>query len=435
MINKKLGMDKEKWGVVVIAPGCKEANCSEAMQQAVHQVKLPYPKALGFLEYARPDIRAAAKDLEQQGVNKIIAVPIFISSHSSQIERVNYVLGLRTSLAEKAEGVAPIRIQAEILLTHALDAHPLVAEILAEYLMAMSQQPDEEIAVLVAEGTNTTGGQEKLREDLASLAAQIKAKLSLKDVRYGFLAMGSPPAQAVVSQAQTEGRVLVVPVLLNEEGSRKGIPQLLDGLNYVYIGKALAPHPNISRFIEWRVSETVLSPLQFRKGGKSVSLSLNDAQNLAMAAGSEYPYLCSVLAFRLARLALDSLWENEPAVDDLEVISYLPPEVGSRPVFESIAGAANVTYKGDWSEITSESPTFIFKDRATGLALRIKVKEITFGGKDFFGVRNRVINQKSASGEEQLLAGYLQETLSNLLLKPDTKLFSWTNALVQPEHV
>jgi sirohydrochlorin ferrochelatase len=411
MINKKSIMCEEESGVVVIAPGYKEASYNEAIQRAVNQAKLPYPKALLFLGYGKLDIRAVVEEMEQRGVNKIITIPLFISSDSGQVEKIK-------------ENLISPKTQADISLTPALDGHSLIAEILAEHLMTISQQPDKEIAVLVGDGAEITGSQKKWKEGFASLAAQVKAKLELKDVRYGF-ATGNPAVREVVAQAQTEGQVIATPVCLVEESfAQEVIPQLLGGLDYHCTGKALIPHPNISRLIEWRVAEAVMPPLQFKKGDNLVSLSLDDALNIAMADGKSYP--CSVLAFRLARIAFRSLWRQMPVVDGMVVGSYLPPEAGSRPVFESIAGKANVTYKGNWSEITPESSIFEFTDRATGLALHIKVKPDTFGGEGFFALRNRVINREGALGEEQLLARHLQETLSNLLSNSDKELFTWT---------
>lgn len=195
-------------------------------------------------------------------------------------------------------------------------------------------------------------------------------------------------------------------------------------VNTVEEKKEVISYSSISRSVKWRVGEAVLPPLQFKKEKKLVSFSLDDAQSVAMANGKGYP--CSVLAFRLAHIAFRSLWNDIPVADDLEVISHLPPEAGSRAIFEFIARSVNVTYKGNWGEVTSGPSTFIFTNKATGLTLRIEVKESVFGGKEFFDLRNRVINNKATLEEGNLLSKYLQEALLNLLLKPDEELFRWT---------
>jgi len=94
-------------------------------------------------------------------------------------------------------------------------------------------------------------------------------------------------------------------------------------------------------------------------------------------------------------------------------------------VFEFIVAAANVKYKGNWNKVTSESYIFVFTNELRNLALHIWVKESTFKGIGFFDLRNKVVNNKATSEEKRLLLKYFQETLSNLLTKPDEELFIW----------
>ena len=169
--------------------------------------------------------------------------------------------------------------------------------------------------------------------------------------------------------------------------------------------------------------DTIFPPLKFKKGKNLISFSLDDAQNIAIAAEKEYP--CFALAFRLARIAFRYLGGDVAEVNGLKVVSYLPPEAGSRLVFEFIVAAANVKYKGNWNKVTPESYMFVFTNELRNLALHIWVKESTFKGAGFFDLRNRVVNNKATSEEKKLLLKYFQETLSNLLTKPDEELFIW----------
>lgn len=82
-VSPVYGAVEETTGVLVVAHGSNEASWNQTVQQAVEQVRLPYPVELGFLEFAEQDIHAAVKKLEEQGVNKIIAIPLFISSYSN----------------------------------------------------------------------------------------------------------------------------------------------------------------------------------------------------------------------------------------------------------------------------------------------------------------------------------------------------------------
>ncbi|MEZ4528773.1 MAG: CbiX/SirB N-terminal domain-containing protein, partial [Desulfobacterales bacterium] len=228
-LTESLAVIPETVGVLVIAHGSDEAQWNADVINAVEKVNLPYPVALGFLEYHAQDIAYAVSALEEQGVNRIIAVPLFISTYSNHIEEIRYVLGLRDTLPETdAESahpgsvsgeepeLVPVQTDAEIVLTSALDDHPAVAAVLAEHLATLSQAPENEIAVLAGHGWDAPEYKEKWDEIFTSLAGQVRTIMGLKDARHAFVAMGDPPLAATVSAAMSEGDVLIVPVMLSE---------------------------------------------------------------------------------------------------------------------------------------------------------------------------------------------------------------------------
>ncbi len=268
-LTPNLVLESEKTvGVMVIAHGSDEAEWNQAVKASVNQVALSYPVSLGFLEFAEPDIQTAAAALEAQGADKIIAVPLFICSHSNHIEEIRYVLGMRDTLPEtelahghaevEEEELVPIQCDAEITLTPALDDAAAVASILSEHTRAISYLPEQEIAVLVGHGGDSDECLAKWEQNFASLAAQVKADLGLKDARYGFVAMGEPAVADVVAQAVTEGDVLVVPVMLsNGYFIQTRIPAVLEGMEYRYADEALLPDPGIAVWVEERVNAAI----------------------------------------------------------------------------------------------------------------------------------------------------------------------------------
>ncbi|WP_166405026.1 sirohydrochlorin chelatase [Desulfonema ishimotonii] len=253
-------------GVLVIAHGSDEAGWNQAVDDAVRNVCLPYPVALGFLEFQEQDIAAAVRTLEDQNVREIIAVPLFISGSSNHIEEIRYVLGLRDTLPESGghgghggeaeEDLIPVTSDAEIYLTHALDDDPVMARIICDHLREISLNPAEEIAVLVGHGSDSSHSEAAWQENFASLALQVKTMMGFGDVRYGFVAMGSPAVADVVAQAQSEGRVLVSPVMLSQGYFiNVKIPRVLEGMDYTYADRALLPDPGITTFIENTIRE------------------------------------------------------------------------------------------------------------------------------------------------------------------------------------
>jgi len=214
----------EQIGILVIAHGSPRESWCKPVKEAVESVSMRYPTEVGYLEFVGElegydFIHEAVDKLDEQGVTKIIAVPLFISSHSGHIAEIEYVLGLRETLPETAmkitgmkaeeepgekivsrtwtfvdgvemersvisregryfisykpisegagEGVrvmqhgieeeelVPVDTSAEIVLTSAIDNHTLIAQILADRAAELCTDPPNETVVFVEHGSWT----------------------------------------------------------------------------------------------------------------------------------------------------------------------------------------------------------------------------------------------------------------------------------------
>ena len=84
----------ESVGILVIAHGSPRETWCEPVREVVRSVasELPYPVELGFLEFVPNEtINIAVDKLNEHNVTKIVAIPLFISSHSGHIEEIKYV--------------------------------------------------------------------------------------------------------------------------------------------------------------------------------------------------------------------------------------------------------------------------------------------------------------------------------------------------------
>ncbi|MCL6447071.1 MAG: S-layer homology domain-containing protein [Armatimonadetes bacterium] len=436
--------EEVKPGVLIVVHGTNDPTWTTPVWEAAYELRdnFPYPVALGFLEEVEPGIPAAVEQLNAAGVNKIVAVPLFIASYSNHIEEIKYILGLREDLpgGEHGEPLERARPQGEVVLTPAVDDHPLLAEVLAEQIGLLVEDAGSEIGVLAAHGSDSAEGQAGWVDNLRSLGSQIQERLGsnrLKDIKYGFLFEGLTPSlrEAVYEAVYTDGATaLVVPVMVSEgHFTGRTIPGILkefpnDAYRYPENGRrALITFQKSSanRIVEWRAAAELWPRPEVSRDGVTTELTLDGCQEIARAAGKGYP--CSVLAFRLAGVALPALWPDRPAAaeDDLLVFSLLPPEAGSKPVFDYLAGPADVKYLGNWRKITPVSPTFIFANKATGEMVWVHVKPDTFGGEDFFDLRNRVVNGRASEEEQAALKARLDLLLKNLLTRPAEALFTW----------
>ena len=117
------------------------------------------PTEVAFGMATRANIAAALDRLVARGVTSIVAVPLFVSSHSSVITSTEYLLGLRAEMPPDlkafaamshgqhdehagmagADGTSPIVSRVPIRMTKALDAHPVVADILLSRIGELSR--------------------------------------------------------------------------------------------------------------------------------------------------------------------------------------------------------------------------------------------------------------------------------------------------------
>jgi len=158
-------------------------------------------------------------------------------------------------------------------MTKALDDHPLVAEILVERARALSRDPSLEALVLVAHGPVEEADDRRWLEAMGSLGDQVRRTLPFREVRTATLRDDAPPPvrkKAVralrreVRRLSREGGVLVVPLLVARGGIEAKVLKALDGLKFRWEGRGLAPHPNLTRWVESRAREDARAPEKAR---------------------------------------------------------------------------------------------------------------------------------------------------------------------------
>lgn len=238
----------------MIAHGSSKKDWVKLVERAVDQVQLDDPVVTCFLEMVEGrSIPDGIKELEAQGVTEMIVVPLFVSSGSTHIEEISYLLGINK--APKLEmDEQPLEIKADVCLCPAMDDHPLIAEILIERAKEMSTDPAEEVVLLVGHGSDVDGFQQIWEKVMESLAAQIRQEGGFADAAFATIHPDNLHQQ--LSRLSRNHRVIVLPLFLSEGYfTRNVIPSRMEGLNYTYTGKTYLPSPLISRWIEAVVHE------------------------------------------------------------------------------------------------------------------------------------------------------------------------------------
>ncbi len=264
-------------GVLILAHGMHKEHGSgvspweAAVLEAVKPLKDKYPLEVAF-GMAEPDtIKDAVRRLEEKGISEVVAVPLFISSHSPIIGNSRYILGLQEELP-RTTGIKSLpRIESKVRfrMTGAMDDSLLVAEVLLERATELSINPAKETVILVGHGPNDEEENKLWLGDMGRLAYYVREKGIFREVRVATIRMDAPreikqrainELRAVVEGYGKEGRVIVVPHLL-APGVEGEIVEALKGLSYAYNGKTLLPHANITRWIERKVDAEIIPAL------------------------------------------------------------------------------------------------------------------------------------------------------------------------------
>jgi sirohydrochlorin ferrochelatase len=265
-------------GILVLAHGGRP-EWNERLMALVARVNERQPAAAAFGMASRSAMEAAIGRLVSRGVTRIVAVPLFVSSHSAVITSTEYLLGLRGeappelaflarmdhsqhggggSHAAHGDPTAPLAKTVPVRMTAALDRHPVVADILVTRIRAISRDPGREVVVLVAHGPSRDDENARWLEDLAVTAGRVGAAMPFRRVEYLTVRDDAPAAvrdaataelRAVVGRHARDGaRVLIAPVVMSFGGIEQGIRKRLEGLDIVMTDQGLMPD---DRLVEW----------------------------------------------------------------------------------------------------------------------------------------------------------------------------------------
>jgi sirohydrochlorin ferrochelatase len=272
-------------GVLLLAHGGSAQEWNEEVRHVADQVDLTIPTEVAFGMATKSTMQAGINRLVARGVTEIVAVPLFVSSHSSVIDSTAYLLGLRTQEPEDlkmfammdhgssmmmggssmqhdpaaaAEAEKPIASPVPIRMASALDHHRIVADILRDRAASISHNPAHEVVILIAHGPVPEDENRLWLHDMKLVAAQIQQQtryagiesLTLRDdaddsVRNAATQQLREKVEQVTKAGNT---ALIVPLLLSYGGIEEGLRKRLSGLTYSMPSQALLPD---TRIVNW----------------------------------------------------------------------------------------------------------------------------------------------------------------------------------------
>jgi sirohydrochlorin ferrochelatase len=260
---------------IVVAHGA-EAEWNERVREIAGQATTGGPVEVAFLMGPEAEARRfqdVVAELVEGGASEIVVVPLLVSSHSGHYDQLRWLAGEIDSLGGymahhlEMAGITRPLDPSRIRLAAALDDAPELADVLADRALALAETPAEQALFLIGHGPNSAEDYARWMANLRPVAERVASATGFRDVKLGLVRDDAPPevrAEAVRSiretialQRELTGRpVVVVPVLVSEgRVSREKIPADLAGLDVVYTGEPILPHPALARWIARRVTD------------------------------------------------------------------------------------------------------------------------------------------------------------------------------------
>ena len=266
-------------GILLLAHGGREDWNREVLELA-SKVDAERPVEVAFGMANKRAIQDAVDRLAEREVTGIVAVPLFISSHSSVIRATEYLLGKRDDAPPQMEAFArmssrraeadggtdpdfdwttPIETALPVELTAALDAHATVAEILIARALEVSETPADEVVVVVAHGPTSEEDNDLWLGNMSLLVERMRAAASFSRIDHltvrddapdDVQAKAAQELRSVVERGAKEGKsVLIVPLLLSYGGIEKGIRERMEGLDYRMASQGLLPDDRLAGWV------------------------------------------------------------------------------------------------------------------------------------------------------------------------------------------
>jgi len=226
----------------------------------------PVEAALG------PDVKSiqnAVDRLRGQHVEKIVVVPLILSSYSGEADQIRYLLGIRkdppanflpeSSPHQPGTVLRRVRSSVPLVLTRALDDHPLMIAILTSRAQAQGKEPAKEALLFVGGANLSDKSDSQWIESLNALAERVRRRggfhsaavfMATKDASADERDQTYSELRARARALKRQGPVIVVPLALSQDDIAAQIPKTLAGIFVKFNGQALLPDPRVTQWVE-----------------------------------------------------------------------------------------------------------------------------------------------------------------------------------------
>lgn len=307
--NERLPLEDDEIGVVYMPHG-SDYNWNHSMSVAIDELRDKYMFEDAFSMSEIDVVEPAVRRLEERGAKGIVVLRVFSleSSFKKGTEQMLGLTGEKTSgYAQHASaghgdahgshggghgdahggsgqamdsghgghggghghghghgGSSRIASEAVFVTLGGIEAHPLLAEAMADRAKELSTDPSKETVILLSHGTESDHANDYWMNNLKTIAEYIQSSSPVKyrDVKYYTWREDWPDKReksvevirGMVEEASVDGgTAIVIPVRTTGEGHER---KYLEGLEYK-LGSGFAPHPNYVKWVEEKIQEGV----------------------------------------------------------------------------------------------------------------------------------------------------------------------------------
>lgn len=247
-----------KVGVLALAHGFKEKGNAQ-FTQAFASTGTAYPTtyAFGMAMMTSDHIRAAVAALEEAGAQTILILPTTTADHSTLTHQWDYIFGLEDESAYL--DVPRVESKARLIWSDTPTAHPIMAEIMLDYARELSEQPDNELVIIMGHGPQSAEDNEKELVILARHADYVAREGGFAEVKFANVQDDAPTDVRAANVAIIRGwaqdaidngqQVIVVTTALTQSGVVGRMKTDVEGVAR-FNDKGLMQHPRFGAWVD-----------------------------------------------------------------------------------------------------------------------------------------------------------------------------------------
>ncbi len=265
-------------GLLLLMHGFRERG-DAAFKKDMQPMASIFPTAMaaGMSMMMSDHIQWGVKDLEAAGVKTIVVVPIVSTKYNTMMRQWEYIFGEYPEPSYAS--VARVQSDARILIADPPGDDPLIAEILLDHAMDISEDPGKEVVIIAAHGPSFDDDNQKVLAELDILAKIVREDGDFADVMAITMQDDAPSEirernvaklRSMVEGATADGKqVLIVTNLIGTRTIQAKLRDDLKGLDYRFNKNGIVSHDN---FMKW-MGEAVRYQLERNKSPSSAALN------------------------------------------------------------------------------------------------------------------------------------------------------------------